>query len=649
MSPKLLIEILSDYSQSAVLVDEGVLYDDMLLTEAYGQQTGRNTHLDHVEDMILRHGAEGFHSVFQSLSAVHDYLEGRRPKDFKLTTKFDGSPAIIWGRYPENGKFFVGTKSVFNKVPKLNFTPADIDKNHANSESLRNKLKLLLKELPKITPKTGVFQGDLMYTSDDVADNDKALSFTPNTITYKVDKNSAEGKRVLKSKIGLVPHTRYEQMNDGTMRAFFDIDMSVFGKSDDVNLIDPVVKGKMEYSTTDRKSVIMNIKKAHKLNQELAASGTYDAIQHHNNLLMGYMNEALKTKHDPSAVGYISFLNRQYKKHMERVKQEKTKTLIRQELDNEIKNVMDNKEHLEKVFQLHKAIADAKNTMVNVLSKNSPWQEEILGNPSKPEGFVATVKGQPTKFVDRQHFSTANFDWNQKVNPEYNPTVLSWGRFNPPTIGHGKLLAKGADIARRIGAKQITVTSRSQDPDKNPLPPAVKLKWLKTMFPGQNVSVASSQATTLIAQLQQLSTQGVKDLTIVAGDDRIPEYQHILAKYNGKLFNFNRVRVLSAGERDPDAEGATGMSASKMRAAAKGADFKTFKSGLTPNVSDIQAKEMFHTLRADMGAVKIDHTTDGHALSIYSKRRDRIGIEARNEIQNRKRLGTWHGRDLPIS
>jgi hypothetical protein len=157
--------------------------------------------------------------------------------------------------------------------------------------------------------------------------------------------------------------------------------------------------------------------------------------------------------------------------------------------------------------------------------------------------------------------------------------------------------------------------------------------------------VASPEAGTLIAQLQHFHNQGVKDLTMVVGADRVEEFQKLLAKYNGegKLFNFRRARVVSAGERDPDSEGVEGMSASKMRAAAQKDDYKTFRQGVPQHIKEPQAQNLYHDLRASMGVVQINSTTPGHSLSIYAKRHDKIGDQARQEIMRRKRAGTWQG------
>jgi hypothetical protein len=180
---------------------------------------------------------------------------------------------------------------------------------------------------------------------------------------------------------------------------------------------------------------------------------------------------------------------------------------------------------------------------------------------------------------------------------------MHWGRFNPVTKGHEKMINKGADIARRTGAQHLIRVSSSEGKggkDKNPLTPQEKLKWIKTLFPGQDVALAGHEASTIIAQLQQLHHMGKKHVTIVAGADRVPEYQRILAKYNGpdKLFHFHKARIVSSGERDPDAEGTEGVSGSKVRAAVKADDFHKFRLGMPSGMKEKDASELFKILKA---------------------------------------------------
>lgn len=172
-----------------------------LLEESNPQQL---THIHHPEDRPILHGSSGFEHAHGALTQAHEHMKaGKHSSD--LTMKYDGSPSLVFGHHPETKKFFVATKSAFNKNPKINYSNADIEKNHGHAPGLVSKLKSALHHLPKVAPKTGVYQGDVMHTAEDHKHNkDGSVSFTPNTITYTAHGDEAE--KVKKSKIGVVVH-----------------------------------------------------------------------------------------------------------------------------------------------------------------------------------------------------------------------------------------------------------------------------------------------------------------------------------------------------------------------------------------------------------------------------------------------------------
>ena len=178
--------------------------------------------------------------------------------------------------------------------------------------------------------------------------------------------------------------------------------------------------------------------------------------------------------------------------------------------------------------------------------------------------------------------------------------VAAFGRFNVPTIGHGLLAKKVVDTAKSFKADHIVYASRTQDAKKNPLDVDTKVKYLKKMFPGINFKAANEDVRTFIEMAAKLSEEGYKNLVMIAGSDRIEEYQKLLDKYNGKDFKFNSIKVVSAGERDPDADGAAGMSGTKMREAAIKGDFKAFRSGIPKTLSDKETKELMEKVRKIM-------------------------------------------------
>ena len=182
--------------------------------------------------------------------------------------------------------------------------------------------------------------------------------------------------------------------------------------------------------------------------------------------------------------------------------------------------------------------------------------------------------------------------------------VLAFGRMNPITSGHEKLVNKVKDIADNVGGSHHIVLSHSQDPKKNPLTAAQKVKHAKRAFPGTNFTAANKDAPTFFDHAEKLHRQGVTHLHMVGGSDRTDEYHKLLHKYNGThagaRFNFKKITVHSAGERDPDAEGTTGISASKMRDHATKGNFKEFKKGTPSSMSHEHAKHMYNDVRKGM-------------------------------------------------
>jgi hypothetical protein len=183
--------------------------------------------------------------------------------------------------------------------------------------------------------------------------------------------------------------------------------------------------------------------------------------------------------------------------------------------------------------------------------------------------------------------------------------VMTFGRMNPPTTGHLKLIDKVKEVAAKHNASHSVVTSHSQDSKKNPLSAEQKIKHLKRYSPGTHFEASSKEHPTFLHHAAELHKKGVTHLHMVAGSDRVEEYKKKLHQYNGThkgaLYHFKKITVHSAGQRDPDAEGSTGMSGTKMRAHAASGNAKEFKKGVPEHVSDKHAKELMHDTRRGMG------------------------------------------------
>jgi hypothetical protein len=178
--------------------------------------------------------------------------------------------------------------------------------------------------------------------------------------------------------------------------------------------------------------------------------------------------------------------------------------------------------------------------------------------------------------------------------------VAAFGRFSPPTIGHGLLVKKVTEVAKSLKADHVVYASRTQDSKKNPLDVSTKVKYLKKMFPSVHFEAANDDVRTFMEMAGKLYDAGYQNFILVAGSDRVAEYQKLLDKYNGQEFKFDSVKVVSAGERDPDAEGAAGMSATKMREAAIKNDFKAFRSGVPSTLSDKDTHDLMNLVRSGL-------------------------------------------------
>jgi nicotinic acid mononucleotide adenylyltransferase len=186
--------------------------------------------------------------------------------------------------------------------------------------------------------------------------------------------------------------------------------------------------------------------------------------------------------------------------------------------------------------------------------------------------------------------------------------VFAFGRLNPPTAGHSKLIDKVHSEAKKLGADHRVIVSHSFDAKKNPLQAHQKISYLKSIHRGAKFEASSPQHPHFLAHLKKMHQEGHTHVTMVAGSDRVNEFQRLVDKYNGPNgdYHFKHIKVVSAGQRDPDAEGVTGISGTKMRAHASNNDYKSFKSGLHMRASDTHAKKLFQATRAGMGLKEED-------------------------------------------
>ena len=392
--------------------------------------SGTNTHLEHLEDSIINDGAKGGRNAIAFLKSLQKMLVGNSSKKVNVTVKWDGAPAIVCGINPENNKFFVGTKSVFNKTPKINYTISDINRNH--SGPVASKLAVCLRELKKLGIR-GIVQGDLLFTNEDKKnvsiDGETMISFTPNTITYAFPVDSPAGRKVARARLGIVFHTQYNGNDMASLNASFGYVRGINSAS--------VFVPSAQYKDTSGNST-MNRSEVARFNAQLRmAEGSlqkaapllnqFDARDpiavgfklktYFNSIVRG--NQGMgKVKHltDGFYDYYANFIDAEIDARKTAKGKEKFK---KAKVDN-LKFIERNKQSLYFAIASYVTLQNTKNTVLQKLAQIQSIGHFIRTDTgykvTAPEGFVATDRvGNVVKLVDRLEFSRANFtiakDW----------------------------------------------------------------------------------------------------------------------------------------------------------------------------------------------------------------------------------------------
>lgn len=389
---------------------------------------GKNVHLEHLEDNVLNNGVSGAREAINFLRSLRNMLAGHSDVKVNVTTKWDGSPAIFAGINPENGKFFVGTKSVFNKNAKLNYTDADIDENHP-SEGLNDKLKIALAYLPKLGIK-GILQGDMMFTKDDLKhetiDGEEYITFQPNTIVYAVPSNTKLAKMMMAAQLGVVFHTSYVGKDIENMKASFNIDIGHLTTTKDVWFRDASFTDASgsatftEKETADLTSILsqagrlFNTIPALTLNK-IASSETYlTQIKTYNNTKVREGQEIRDTRAHVN--GLMKWVEDKLNKEISAAKKTETKEKRIKEKTEVMRFYRTNAAQLKNIFDLMNMIIEAKLMIIRKLETIRSIGTFVRTDDgfriTAPEGFVAVdkLKGNALKLVDRLEFSHQNFN-----------------------------------------------------------------------------------------------------------------------------------------------------------------------------------------------------------------------------------------------
>jgi len=389
---------------------------------------GKNVHLEHIEDEVLNFGVSGARSAINFLQSLRNMLAGNAESKVNVTTKWDGAPAIFAGVNPENGKFFVGTKGVFNVNPKLNYTDEDIDNNHP-TEGLNQKLKVALRYLPKLGIK-GVLQGDMMFTKGDikkqVIDGESYITFQPNTIVYAVPSEIKLARSMLDAQIGVVFHTSYTGKKMQDMKASFNVDIGGLTNTKDVWFRDASfvdTSGSATFTEEETKQLTTILSMAGRTFQSIS-SMTLNRIAS-NEVIKTYIKTfnnakvrqgAKITNTNQHTLELIRWIEAKLNKDIADVKKEETKRKRIAAKTELMRFFRQNAAQLRFIFDLQNLLVDAKLMIVRKLETVKTIGTFVKTDDgfriTAPEGFVAVdrLKGNAVKLVDRLEFSQANFN-----------------------------------------------------------------------------------------------------------------------------------------------------------------------------------------------------------------------------------------------
>jgi hypothetical protein len=384
----------------------------------------KNTHMTHIEDLVLDGGVDGTRGAINALRSLRDMLGGNSNTSHNVTVKWDGAPAVFAGIDPSDGVFFVAKKGIFNKNPKVYKSHDDIDAD--TSGDLSDKLKIAYTELKKLNIK-GVLQGDIMYTKPDLKketiDGQKYITFHPNTIVYAIPVDQASD--VIASKIGVVWHTKYTGDSFENMSASFDISINALKTSKSVwmrtaDLQD--LSGTATMTKSETADVTKHLSNAGKIFRKISSSTLKEVsdnsvvnqmINTFNNTKVRSQEKITNTKSHTDEL--ITWINAKYQKEIDKLKSDKGKDRKRGVRDDVLSFFSDdNKANLKLMFDLQNHLVAAKEILIDKLDKVSDIDTFVKTSDgfktTGSEGFVAIdTDGSAVKLVDRMEFSSNNF------------------------------------------------------------------------------------------------------------------------------------------------------------------------------------------------------------------------------------------------
>lgn len=398
-----------------------------------------NTHLTHLEELVLTQGFDGYLLARAFLMELLETLKGNSKSKVQTSVKWDGAPAIFAGINPENGKFFVGTKSIFNKEPKINYTPQDILDNHGHAPGLVDKLTKALKYLPSLGIKK-ILQGDFMFDDEMLEvteiDGEPHYRFKPNTIVYAVPVDSDIGREIGQSKFGIVFHTTYDSLDSG---ASYGADVSNLNRPpgiwfDDAFFTDAT--GTVTLTDEEESAVRSLIKQADAVNNKIDYNGLpsdFLNIYINSEIRKGQFLENPKESYE----GFLGWYQSRIEKKIDSLKTEKGRMRAFNQGEEKIKQFESKKEDILDLFKVSRLLFEAKNIFINKYNNAVYNTKHFIDDGSgdlvvtNPEGYVAVDHiGNGVKFVDRLEFSRANFMMDKGFKKDVNESQILevfWG------------------------------------------------------------------------------------------------------------------------------------------------------------------------------------------------------------------------------
>jgi hypothetical protein len=568
-----------------------------------------------------------------------------------IQVKVDGSPAIIFGTHPDTNRFFVATKSFWNKTPKVNYTDDDIERNHKGE--LGEILKRALFYLPKIFKPSAygaVYQGDLMFSTEAgksilEIDGVRHVTFKPNTLMYAFEEGAKEFDDILAAKFGIVIHSVFTGNSYDTLRAsnlprnpkMFKKSRVVWWATNHLNMANSGVDGDFLNRLDSELNSLEKIKPTY----------LQEVPEYIRKEFLVYINSKIRTAGDDTK--QISLNVDDFREWIATRAGKDPKLEAFSWSSRDVSNIR-------AAISLWEKLSSIKNSVVRQLeaiARTKAFNVSPDGSitPASPEGFVVVDSAQKiVKFVNRLGFSRQNFQHGamqalkrrtsssepisetrsrlrsrlfRESKPSRKIAILSYGRFQPITRGHGVLFDSIIDTAKKIGADAYLGTSKNQkDPLRNPLQWETKVKAIKSRYGNSLMVIPKDASITASTAIKWLIDAGYEEIRLAAGDDREEDFQRMTSAISSDTGV--DVRILKTPARGDVMVGGEAISGSLLRKFALSGDYASFKAGFLGGIPDSVIKDAYEEIIMRASSAETTPTTKTRRTS-QTKKHEKIG------------------------